>query len=189
MSRTVIAFDRAATLAVALALIASGAGAIAWWLDAVSWLPPAIDMSAITGARGEPWWPWVTGALGVVLVLLGLRWMLAHLPNRGVGSLTLAGSDAQGMLRAAATPVAQAAAEALAGTPGVRSSSGTILRERGQLVARLRATVEESADLASVAAAADRVAAELGAVLGRDDLTCQVRLRVAPRSRSMPRVA
>lgn len=188
MNRAVIAIDRVATLIVALALMALGTGAIAWWLDAISWLPPATDLSAITGAQGEPWWPWVTGALGVVLVLLGLRWMLAHLPDRGVGALKLTGSNAQGMLRAVAAPVARAAAEVLAGTPGVRSTSGEILRDRGQLVARLHATIEEGADLHRVAAAADKVAAELGAVLGRDDLACQVQLKVAPRSRSMPRV-
>ena len=53
---------------------------------------------------------------------------------------------------------------------------------------RLTAIIETSADLPAIAAAADQVAADLGAVLGRDDLRCQVQLKTAARTRAQPRV-
>ncbi|MGV8965769.1 MAG: hypothetical protein ACOH2F_05775 [Cellulomonas sp.] len=188
MSRATLAFDRVVTLVVAVILIAVGAAGIAWWLDLITWLPAQIDPSPAQDTLSQPWWPWVAGAVGVVAVLVGLRWLIGHLPDRGVGDLKLAGSLPGGRLRAAASPVARAAAQMLAGTPGVRSASGKVLRERGQLVARLTATIETRADLNAIAAAADQVAADLGAVLGRNDLYCQVKLKTATRARAEPRV-
>ena len=70
----------------------------------------------------------------------------------------------------------------------VRSVRGTINRDRGQLVARLTATIEPQADLATVGAAADAVSADLKKVLAREDLRCQVNLRVAHRGRRLSRV-
>jgi len=188
MSRSTLALDRIATLVVGLVLLAAGGAALLWWFDLVSWFPRLLDLSAVKDAIGQPWWPWAWGAAGVVLVLLGLWWAAAHIPDRGVGELKLPGSSADGKLRAASTPVAQAAAAALQGANGVRTVRGRIVRERGQLVARLSATIEAGADLHAVAAAADQVATELAAVLDRDDVHCQVRLKVASRTRSLPRV-
>ena len=188
MSRGVIAFDRFASFLVGTVLIAAGGFALVWWLDLFSWLPPALNTSPVTDTTSQPWWPWVAGLVGAVLALLGLRWLAGHLPNSGVGELTLPGSGSQGKLRAAAAPVAKAAAEVLEATPGVRSATGRVLRERGQLVARLRATIEAEADLQAITSAADQVAADLAQVLERDDLHLQVQLKVATRSRSLPRV-
>jgi hypothetical protein len=61
-------------------------------------------------------------------------------------------------------------------------------RERGQVVARLTATIEREADLALIARAADQVSADLAAVLERGDLHCRVQVNVAARHRSLPRV-
>ena len=188
MSRGVIAFDRFASLIVGIVLVAAGAFALVWWLDLFSWLPPALNTSPVTDTTSQTWWPWVAGLVGAVLVLLGLRWLAAHIPNGRVGELTLPGSGTQGKLRAAAAPVAKAAAEILEAAPGVRSASGRMLRERGQLVARLRATIEAQADLHAITSAADQVAADLAKVLERDDLRCQIQLKVATRSKSLPRV-
>lgn len=189
MSRGVIAFDRAASLMVGILAITMGAFAVVWWLELFDWLPRSLDTAPVTDATSQSWWPWVAGLAGVALVLMGLRWLASHLPNNRVGDLTLTGSGAQGKLRAAATPVAKAAAEVLAGTPGVRSATGRVLRERGQLVARLGATIETDADLLTVTSVADQVAADLARVLDRGDLHCQVRLKVAARSKPLPRVS
>jgi len=188
MSRGVIAVDRFVAFVVGILVIAAGAFALAWWLDLFSWLPRSLNTSAVTDTTSQPWWPWVAGLLGAVLVLAGLRWLAGHLPHSRVGELTLPGSGTEGKLRAAATPVAKAAADVLERTPGVRSASGRVLRERGQLIARLGATIEAEADLGAIASAADQVAADLARVLERDDLHCQVQLKVAARSRSLRRV-
>lgn len=189
MGRRVVAFDRFASFLTGIMLIAAGVFALSWWLDLFSWLPQSLNTSPVTDTTRQPWWPWVAGLVGAVLVLVGLRWLTAHLPNSRVSELTLPGSSTQGKLRAAATPLAKAAADVLEGTPGVRSASGRVLRERGQLVVRLGATIEAEADLGTITSAADQVAADLSRVLERDDLHCQVQLTVAARSRSLPRVS
>jgi hypothetical protein len=188
MSRGVIAFDRFASFLVGIVLVAAGAFALVWWLDLFSWLPQALNTSAVTDTTSQVWWPWVAGLVGAVLALLGLRWLAGHLPASRVGELTLPGSGTQGKLRAAAAPVAKAAAGVLETAPGVRSVSGRVLRERGQLLARLGATIEAEADLKTITSAADQVAADLARVLERDDLHCRVQLKVATRSRPLPRV-
>lgn len=187
MSRSTIALDRAALLVVAIIFIAAGAGAIAWWLDLFTWLPASLDLVPVQDVTAQGGWPWAIGVAGVIAVVAGLRWLIAHLPNRGTGDMTLPRSGPTGKLRAAPNSVAQAAGHALAAAPGVRSATGKVVRERGQLVAHLKATIEAGADLRAVAAAADQVAADLGAVLGRDDLHCQVDLKVATRTRALPR--
>ncbi len=179
-SRATIAVDRLAALVVAVVLIAGGAAAFTWWFDLVSGLPRSIDVSALTVATSRSWWPWAAAVVGLLLVLVGLRWLVAHLPRRSVSHLTLPGSDRSGRLRVAAKPLAAAAAESLATADGVTSASGQVRRERGQLVAALRATITPDADLEAVARATDRAARELAGVLGRDDVRCLVRLRVAP---------
>ena len=53
---------------------------------------------------------------------------------------------------------------------------------------RLTATIDPHADLHLIAAAADHVAADLARVLQRDDLHCQVNLKVARRAHTASRV-
>jgi len=170
MSRSMVAVDRFVALVMGIALIAAGVFAVLWWRGAFP-EAPSLDLAGVRGTLDQPWWPWVAGLVGALGVVLGLRWMLGHLPDRGVGLLKLPGSSSQGRLSADAGSVATAAADVLEGVPGIRSSSGRVLRERGQ-----------------VAAAADQVASDLASVLGRDDLCCQVQLKVGKRGRSQPRV-
>lgn len=192
MSRATITADRMAAFLVGLLLICAGVAGALWWQGTLTtWFPGLsnrLDTSSVTDLTRQSWWPWAAGAAGVVLVLAGLRWLIGHLPSRGVSQLKLPGSTSQGTLLAQVRPVAAAAAEALEQTPGVRSAKGSIREERGQLVARLNATVEQQADLAAVAAAADRVSAQLAQVLQRDDLACQVNLTVARRDHAPARV-
>lgn len=188
MTRTTVAVDRLLTFLVGLVVGATGLALFAWW---AGWLPGAgerLDLAAVADLERQVWWPWALGAVGVVLVLLGLRWLASHLPDRGVTHLVLPGSGADGRLVVAAGPVAAALAATFQETPGVRSARGAIQRDRGQIVARVNAMVEDEADLRVVAAAAERASAELQRALQRDDLRCLFRLRVAARSRSLPRV-
>ena len=188
MSRALVTLDRLMAFLVGLVLIAVGAAAALWWRGTFPSWPTTIRTRTAVDLTSQPWWPWAAGLLGVALVLLGLRWLAAHLPGRGISQLTLPGSTPAGRLLAQVRPVANAAAEALEHTPGVRSASATIREERGQLIARLNATIEQQADLHAVAAAADHVSANLASVLQRDDMHCQVNLAVAHRNRSQSRV-
>jgi hypothetical protein len=189
MSRAVIAFDRLMAFLIGLILVFVGAAAVLWWAGTFASWPGALDASLVLNFSTQPWWPWVAALLGAILIVLGLRWMAAHLPQRGVSQLKLPGSSQHGRLYAQVGPVAKTAAEIFGQTPGVRSAGGTIQRDQGQIIARLNAIIEPQADLQDIADAAARVSAELKQVLQRDDMRCQVRLRVARRGRDLPRVS
>ncbi len=195
MSRATLAVDRLVVLVLGVLLAVTGLALVVWYLDAQGWLPvvlttPArLTTTAVDPAASAGWWPWALGVVGVVMVVLGLRWLAAHLPERGVGRLRVTGSTPTDKLEADAGNVVGAAADVLEQTEGVRTARGTVRRERGQLVATLHATLEQGADLGIVARACDAVSADLSTVLGRDDLRCLVRLQVARRDRALPRVS
>ncbi len=188
MSRATIAFDRVVAFLAGLVLLAAGVVAILWWSDHLGSVPRKVDLGSFASVTGQPWWPWALGAAGVVLTLLGIRWLAAHLPDRGVRQVELEGSGASGRLVVDPTAVVSAAAEELARTPGVQSVRGLMQRDRGQLVARFNTSVDRRADLHLVGQAADTVTADLGRVLQRDDVVASVRLRVARTDQPPPRV-
>ena len=191
-TRKTLFIDRIATLVLALVLIAGGGAAIWWWSGqslAGYQLADTSDTSAVSDVVDAAWFGWAAAAVGIVLALVGIRWIAAHLTTARVARLTLGGSDATGRLDVAGSKVAGAAAQALADTVGVRSAKGAVVRDRGQLVAHLAAVIEPEADLALVARRADEVSAQLAEVLERDDLRCSVQLRVAARGRTLPRAS
>lgn len=188
MSRAVIAVDRLAAIITGLVLIAAGITTLLWWRGNLGLSGPLRSPAVLT-ATTQPWWPWVTALVGLALVLLGLRWLVAHLLTRAVARVRLPGTGPHGRLTADVKSVAQVAAQLLQATEGVRSARGTIHRDRGQIVARFTATIEPQADLSLIADAADAVSADLKTVLQRDDLHCTVNLHVAHRGRALPRAA
>lgn len=187
ISRRTLLLDRAATLLLALSLIAAGLAASYWW-SGRSPLPDRLDLTAVSDVVGSAWFPWVAALVGLLLALVGVCWIAAHLGRPTVSRLHLTGSGAGGRLDVGASKVAGAAADALGDTIGVRSTRGTVVRDRGQLVARLTATLEPDADLGAVARQADLVSAQLRQVLDRDDVRCSVELRVAARGPGLARV-
>lgn len=188
ISRFTLAVDRFATLVLALLLLAAGALGVWWWTGRSS-LPGTLRTGTVEDLVGQAWWPVASAVVGVVLVLLGLRWIAAHLNRQKVANLHLRGSGPKGRLDVVATKVAGAAADAFSDTLGVRSARGVVVRDRGQLVARISAVIEPEADLALLARQADTVSAQLAQALERDDLRCRVDLRVAGLARKLPRVS
>lgn len=191
VSRTTLLVDRIATLLLALLLAAAGLAGLWWWsgreVSGTS-LPGTSRTARVADALENPGVAWGVAAATVVVALLALRWILAHLTRPTVSRLRLEGSGDEGRNEALAGKVLSAAADAFAATEGVRSARGSVVRDRGELVARIDATIEPEADLAHVARRADEVSGQLNAVLGRDDLRAAVRLRVAARGRSLSRV-
>lgn len=188
ISRFTLAVDRVATLVLALLLLAAGALG-AWWWTGRSSLPGTLRSGSAEDLIAQAWWPVASAVVGVILVLLGLRWIAAHLNRQKVSNLRLRGSGPKGRLDVVGTKVAGAAADAFSDTLGVRSARGVVVRDRGQLVARISAVIEPEADLALLARQADTVSAQLAQALERDDLRCSVNLRVAGRPRRLPRVS
>lgn len=192
MSRRVLGLDRLVALLAGIVLIALGAGIGAWGLDRLQdvWAaaPTELHLQTAKDAFAASWWAWASGIAGVVLALLGLWWLLAHVPRRSTGPLRLDGSGKDGALRLDGDSAADVAAEVLAETPGVRSASGRVLRDRGEQIAQLDVTAEPTADLALLGREIDRVSAELRSVIGRDDLRGRVRVHVARRAKDQSRV-
>ena len=192
MRRTVLALDRVTAILLGFILLVGGIAAADWYGGGLHRLWPAIPNRLSTTGAGhimnDGWWPWAAAGAGVLAVLLGLWWLLAHLPRRSVGMLVLPGSGRPGRLLVDPSGPAATAAEVLAEAPGIRSAHSRVLRDRGELVVALTGTIDPRADLADVIAAADTVATDLQTVLGRDDARARIQLSVARRARPRPRV-
>ncbi len=192
MRRRVLGLDRVLAVVFGLILFVFGVGAAAWYNGGLRRLFPQFPKQVSTQKTSDlintDWWPWTSGALGALLVLLGLWWLIAHLPRRGVSALVLPGSSRAGRLRINPSGPAATAAEVLADTPGVRTAHSKVLRDRGELVIALTATIDPRAELNDVITAADTVASDLQTVLGRDDARARIHLSVARRARTQPRV-
>jgi len=191
MRRSVLAFDRVVLLLLGLVLLVVGVAAVGWQVGFLGDVWPGVpssvevDTSQVTEASS---YAVLAGVVGVVLVLLGLWWLLAHLPRRSVGSLRLPAGQQAGRLVVDPGPAAATAAEVLADDPLVRSARGAVLADRGELVVRLRATVDPDSDLDAVVSACDRVLAELAHVLPAEQLRSRVELSVLRRGEAAPRV-
>jgi hypothetical protein len=192
MRRSVLGLDRILAILLGLILLSTGIAVAAWYNGNLRRLFPQFpkELSTKKGSdlANTDWWPWTAGAVGVLLVLLGLWWLLAHLPRRGVGLLVLPGSGRNGRLRIDPSGPAATAAEVLADTPGIRTAHGKAQRDRGQLIVALTATMDPRADLSQIVAATDAVATDLNTVLGRDDARARILLSVARRAKAQPRV-
>ena len=192
MRRSVLAFDRVLVLLLGLLLIAVGVAAVGWqtgflesaWPDVPDEV--AVDPEQVTGASS---FPALAGLVGAALVVLGLWWLLAHLPRRSVGSLRLPSGTQPGRLIVEPGPAVATAAEVLADDPLIRSARGAVLDDRGELVVRLRATVDPDVDLGAVVDACDGVLADLAHVLPTDQLRSRVELSVLRRGAVGPRVS
>ncbi|TDD51507.1 hypothetical protein E1263_30030 [Kribbella antibiotica] len=184
MRRGVIALDRLVGTLIALSLLVVGGAAVAWQYGELPAAPDRITAGPVSDPTGAEWWPWATGAAGVIAICFGLWWLARHLPRRVGGRFALPGGDRSGKLVADAHSAVDAAAKALARTPGVRDGSGQVVADRGQLVAELTCTVEPTADLEAVHAAAARTAADLATVVALPKIHTRVRLRVARSDRT-----
>ncbi|GIG23666.1 hypothetical protein Cch01nite_43900 [Cellulomonas chitinilytica] len=186
-----LAVDRVVVLLLGVLLVVAGVAAVGWQQGFLADLWPdvpdsvQVDTGTVTTAGS---YPALAGAVGVVLVGLGLWWLLAHLPRRSVGTLRLPGSDQPGRLEVDPGPAVATAADVLADDPTVRSAHGAVLVDRGERVVRLRATVNPDTDLHAAVAACDRVLADLAQVLPADQLHSRVELSVLRRGETEARV-
>jgi len=191
MRRSILAFDRVIILLLGLVLIVLGVAAVGWqagflgsvWSD----VPDEITVDSMQVTEGSSF-AVVAGVVGAALVVVGLWWLLAHLPRRSVGSLRLPSGTQPGRLIVEPGPAVATAAEVLADDPLIRSARGAVLADRGERVVRLRVTVDPDADLGTVVAACDGVLADLAHVLPADQLRSRVELSVLRRGEVGPRV-
>jgi len=191
MRRAVLGLDRVLVLLLGLVLLAAGVAAVGWQTGFLADLWPAapdrLDVDSRRLSDGSAY-PAVLALTGVVLVGLGLWWLVAHLPRRGVGSLRLPAGSRAGSLTVDPGPAVATAADVLADDPDVRAARGSALSDRGEVVVRLRVSVEPGTDLTCVVATCERVLADLARVLPSDDLRSRVELDVLREPKAAPRV-
>ncbi|MEV8378525.1 hypothetical protein AB0P21_37650 [Kribbella sp. NPDC056861] len=188
MGRGLIALDRVAAFVLGLLLLAGGAAALAWKYDVFADAPDRIRLPDLPNLVTEDWWPWAIGAAGITFVLMALSWLLRHIPRRRINRLSLEGSSAEGRLTADVDSAVGAAAQVLAGTPNVRSCSGHLITDRGEVVAELKTTIEPDTDLDQLRLATEQVLTELHQMVGREELRTRVLLRTARQQTTSPRV-
>jgi hypothetical protein len=171
--------DRLVVLVVGIALLALGLLAIDWRTGTVWNLDPRLDLAGLRRAVDSGWWPWIAALVGVLLVLLALRWVLALLPGRGPGHVRLPGSDQRGTLELDLRAVASVAATRLQELGPLTGVRHTTAGSAAGGVLELRARLEPDADVDHVVAAIRRCTEEVD-----QSTSGQVALRVlvdAPR--------
>lgn len=180
-------FDRVVVIIVGLACVALGLVLMAWSLRTLQWLPlPGAVRSMPDTLQVElvysntAWWPWALMIVGIAIIVISLRWAIAHLPSRRVLKLQLPGSKDDATLLVDARSVVDAAALAFNHLPGVDAAVGDLDSVDGQLVARINATLSPDASLQQIGDQADLVSAQLRQVVGRDDLRTTFVLRTVP---------
>jgi hypothetical protein len=160
MTRRAVAVDRTLVFLLGIALAALGLAAVAWQRGVLAG-GRAVQTTA-PEVVASTWWPWGSGAVGLVLILVGLRWLLAHHWPLKASRVTLGGDDA---LTADPGAVASAAATALAAEPQIAKAHGAATVYRGTSTVTLTATVP-ARNLRDGVRAADATAQTVAAMLG-----------------------
>lgn len=178
MTRAAVAWDRIAALLFGLALIAVGVGAVGWHSFLRHRVPDTINAHALATTTHQAWWPWAVAGAGVVLVLLGLRWLASHSPAAKAGMVPLSSSGEAGRATADLSAIAAAAAQRLEAHPSIHSAKAKAIDDRGRPTLAVTATATSVEDLAAAAAAADRVCCDAIAMLGDGSVATRTRIRV-----------
>ncbi|WP_225752804.1 hypothetical protein [Actinotalea sp. Marseille-Q4924] len=193
MNRATYALDRVVLTLIALVLLLGGAWVVAWsqgWLPDGWWSPRGFFVGPVPESlTGADWWPVALLVGGAVLTVLGLVWLVRHFRSHGVEALSLVGDPHGGSMIVQGAALASGAAAVLQDSgPDVTRARGSLAERHGRLVVDLTASVRRDADLEKVARLCDRVADEVVRTTGRSDVSCRVRLKVAPRAGRAPRV-
>ena len=180
MTRLAVGFDRTMTAVVGLALIVLGTAAVCWQRGALGhgWPLKLVPLDTMQST----WWPWVSAAAGVVLILLGLRWLVAHRWAPKVSRIGL-GDAGDPALTADASSAAHAAGTVLGAAPSVLKASGTATVERGTPTVTLSMTVPAGHAMTSAVSAADDTARTVAAMLG-DNVAVRTVIRVDAKAHS-----
>lgn len=188
MSRALTGLNRFAAVVLGLILLVGGVALVVWYTGHLPRVPHALHANTASTLVGYSWWDWAEGAAGVILILLGLRWLAAHVPSRTSSSVRLAQSDDGGALDVDLRTVANQAATAMSQTAGVSGARGKVGVDRGDATLEVIATIDVDADLAPIIAAAGRTVGQVAHVLGSDTPVTRVRLKVDRASRPAARV-
>ncbi len=146
-TRRTRSIDRLATIVVGLALVAAALLAWDWRLDLTGWFQQTLRTDGADTVLDSSWWPWAWAVVGVALGVVGLLWLLAHLPRPTRGTSRIDGSDATGRLEVDVASLARTLADRwaeLAPVTGVRGRTAPDAHDLVELIGHV--DVEAEAD-------------------------------------------
>lgn len=158
--------DRAATLVAGLALAGLGAAAVLWPTHLLRTAPEHISTGRVAHAATSTWWPWELAGAGTLLVVIGLVWLIAHVPVRKTQVLRVPGTTDPEFITVNLDGVASAAAEALERDSNVQSAKGKAVADRRTSTVELTVTAAHPASLAEVISAVDATLADIARATG-----------------------
>ena len=158
--------DRLATLVAGIVVTAIGVAAVLWPIHVVRAAPGRISAGPVVRATTSAWWPWELAGAGTLLVLVGLVWLISHVPMRKAPVLRVPGTTDPGFIAVNLDGVALAAAAALEQESNVQSAKGKAVIDRGISTVELTVTVSHPAGLAGVITAVDTTCAHVARATG-----------------------
>jgi hypothetical protein len=165
MTRLATTVDRLAAAVFGLALIAVGVGVLVWNTHLIPHVPHTITAPGLVSATNTEWWPWAVAGVGLVLALVGLRWLFAHTPKARVKALPLP-PTAAGSTSVDLGQVADAAATALQHDTNSHGAKGKAVIDRGSRTIDLAVTAYSPATVPALIAAVDEVGGQVTEMLG-----------------------
>lgn len=178
MTRRAVTVDRIAALLLGIGLLALGLATVAWERGAL-WQAGPLDLSAAIELTRTPWWPWTSGAAGILLILLALRWLFSHHRAPKVTRLGLAGNSG---LTADPSAVAHVAATTLSEHVNVIKASGRAAVEHGSPTITLTVTVPAHSPLDAGVTTATDIVGTIAHMLG-DTVSVRTVLRADNKNR------
>ena len=159
MTRSAATLDRFAALVVGLAMICLGVGLLVWNTHWIPGTPEMITTPGLVAVAGTGWWPWAMAGIGVLLVLMALRWLLIHAPKAQI-------KDLRSLISADLSEVADAAARVLQQYTDVHSAKGKAVIDRGTRTIDLEVTAHSPATVVTLIKSIDAVNCQIAGVLG-----------------------
>ena len=181
MTRLATTLDRLAAVVFGLALIAIGVGVLVWNTYWIPGIPVMITAPGLVAATNTEWWPWAVAGVGIVLVLVSLRWLFVHTPKSRVRALPLS-TGAAGSISVDLGQVADAAASALQRSANA-IGQGQSSVDRGARTIDLVVTAYSPTTVPALIESVDAVNGQIAGMLGDARVAVRTTVRVDNRAR------
>lgn len=153
--------DRTASVVVGAGLLALGAAAWDWRLGLTGLVPDtALDASSLESVTGSAWWPWAFAGAGILLGVLGIVWLLAHVPRLTSSTSRLSTSAATGRLEVDHGSLGSTLADRWSSLAPVTGARARTMPEASDVIV-LTGHVEVEADPADLVAGTAQVEREV----------------------------
>jgi len=184
MSRTLHLWNKVAVAVAGLSIAALGVAMILWRAGVLA-TPTSIDTTTVMRVIASDWWPWAAGVVGLVVVLLGIRWFVAYIPRPVATGLALSRFDEHGDLSVSLSALASAMDDRIAVAPGVRRCNSSVRRDRGVRLVETRVHVDSGVHLRMLTEVVGDVARDVEVMLSGDAPAARVRVYVNRSRREM----